>query len=387
MKRLLCFLVVLKFCLFTWPAVADTAINGKWLDYYEEGDSLRIDKGVSITSQTANELAGAYLKTGFWTWDFSDSIVTFRVRSTNWRDVNSLSLIITHSGLKFKESETLDIKQRLINPPNNEWIEVAVPVSAWIKYGVVNRSKINSILISISDLGYNRITVDIANIKITKNKSTAPIVSFSIDDGLKDTMQAAEIFDNYKIVGTAFIDPSTIGNPGYIMPVDVINLVFAGWDISGHRIGNLNKLSVEELNYHIIYTKKYLEFIGSSGSDLYALPNGATNNLVSESLSKHFKYIFNINGMANNTTAILPLSINRHSIDRHTRLKLAMSWVDSCIENNEWLIINFHTFSNDWSKEEDWSLDDLKSLIEYIQSKNVPILPISSVLRSIDYSK
>lgn len=386
MKKLLCLLILLKVFLTTWPVMADASINGRWLDYYEEGDSVRVDKGVSVTTRTANERAGAYLKTGLWRWDLSNSVITFRVKVSNWRDVHTMIFVVGSSGLKFEKSATFNIKQRIIGASNNEWVEISIPQSAWIIDGDVDWANINSILFAVADLGYQRITAEIANIKITKIPQTIqqPIITISFDDGLKDTMIGASIMEKFNVVGTAFIDPATIDTDNFMSNDDVINLIFKGWDISGHKIGNLAKLSAPELHDHVNSTSDYLKDIGSPGYAQYALPNGIRSGAIMAELNSKFKYVFNINGMANSPTATLFSSINRHSIDKHTSLALAKKWVDDCVKYNEWTIINFHSFSNDWKNEEDWSEEDFTELLSYIKSKNVPIVPASVVIKNID---
>ena len=74
------------FCVFFsgW-VVADTTLNGRWLDYFEEGDSVRVDRGVAVTTRVAGAKAGAYLKTGLWTWNLERSSLSFRVKVSEWK--------------------------------------------------------------------------------------------------------------------------------------------------------------------------------------------------------------------------------------------------------------------------------------------------------------
>lgn len=385
MKKFLCFLILFKFLFLTWPVFADSSINGRWLDYYEEGDSTRIDKGVSLKTKEGQKRVGAYIKTGLWTWDLSDSILTFRVKISNWKDVDTAILVVSSSGLKFEKAATFNIKQRLVGASNNEWIEISVPKSAWVIDGEIDWSKINSFLFAVADLGYKRIDAEIANIKVTKiEKHQEPFITISIDDGLIDTNEAFKVMQNFGYPGTAFIDVDKIDQEGYLKKSDLFAMIINGWDISGHRIGNLKQLDENGLKEHSKNTFEYLQSLGSVGAKQYALPNGARNIEITKALNENFDSIFNIYGMSNDSQTILTSSINRHSVDKHTSLALAKKWVDDAIENKEWLIINFHTFSDDWKNEEDWSLEDFTSILEYIQSKKVKVVPASYVLKKIN---
>ena len=362
------------------PANADTNINGRWLDYFEEGDSLRQDGGVKVTTIKPKEKAGAYLKTGFWTWNLEKSSLSFKVKVSNWNDAYIVTLLVGN-GLKFDNAATFDAKRHFINPPNNEWVEVSVPPSAWDIAGDIDWKNIDSILVSVADTGNKRITVEIADIKVVPMTKTSGVVSFCIDDGLIDTMQAFTIMERMKIRGTVFIDVKEISNKGFISSAQLGDLNAAGWDIGGHNMGILTKYSAEDLSKNLNDTSKYLKERNFQGSNLYALPNGGRNSSIIQELSKNFNFIFNIDGMSNNQNHLVKTNINRHSIDKHTSLALAKKWIDDAMTNNEWVIINFHTFSDTWEKEEDWTIEDFKSLMEYVISSNIPVMTISEVLK------
>lgn len=165
MKNFFYFLVLLLFSPFVF---ADTQINGRWLDYYEEGDSIRINNGVSLSTKEDNKRVGAYIKTGLWTWDLSNSILTFKVKSANWKNVKSAVLIVSSSGLKFEKAATLDVKKLVGDTTSKDWIEVTVLQETWVLDGGANWAKINSFLFAV--VGQNDPnTVEISNISTSKN--------------------------------------------------------------------------------------------------------------------------------------------------------------------------------------------------------------------------
>lgn len=369
---------IVKVTLFAfWPVsvFADSSLNGRWLDYFDEGDSIRIEQGVKVTTRKPEERAGSYLKTGLWTWDLSNTSMSFRIKVSDWKSVSILTLMVGN-GLKFEKSALIDIRRRFINPPNNEWIEVNIPFSSWSRDGNIDWTKVDSFLVTIADNGAQRVTVEIANIKYRKQSPTSGVISLTFDDGEIDTLKAASVLAKYRIPATAFIDPLVIGTDKFMSSDDIKALAAAGWDIGGHRIGNLNQLSNDDLIKHATDVSNYLQTLGVNGQNLYALPNGFRTEKTVNALSEKFRFIFNIDGMNNDAKVIIRKNINRQSIDKHTSLALAKSWVDAA-KNGEWVIINFHTFSDTWEKEEDWSIADFTSLIEYINSQNIPILTVS----------
>lgn len=383
MNKLIIYTLVVFFSLFllaTKESHADTSINGRWLDYFEEGDSLRIDGGVKVTTLKPKEKAGAYLKTGLWTWNLEKTSLSFKIKVSNWNEAFIITLLVGN-GLKFENAATFDIKRRFVGGAPNEWIEVVVPPSAWNIEGVVDWKNINSILLSIADAGTERIDVQIADIKTVPMKNSKAIVSISFDDGMIDTMTGAMIMAKYDFPGSAFIDVTKINQPDFITSFDVKSLNILGWDIGGHNMGKLTQMSSSELSHHVTTTFEYLDNHKTKGSKLYALPNGSRNENVLKTVGEVFPYIFNIDGMSNDSAHITPLNINRHSIDKHTSLALAKTWIDNAIANKEWVIINFHTFSDTWEKEEDWTVADFTALLDYIKLTGIEVKTISEVLK------
>lgn len=382
MKKYLFLAVILKFFVFVWPGVvmADTSLNGRWLDYFEEGDSVRINSGASVTTQKPQDKAGTYIKTGLWRWNLKNNALSFRVKVSDWTEAAVVTLIVGN-GIKLNAAATVDIRLRFINAPNDEWVEVVVPPSAWTEENEVDWENIDMVLFTIMDSGNQRITGQIANIKAVPITAPTGVVSITVDDGEPDTMLLASVMSASGYAGTAFIDVTKVGQPGFITEQDVAALIAAGWDISGHNMGNLTKMPIAEVEQHVATTAGYLQAHNAPGADLYALPNGGRNAAVVDAVKTKFPYVFNIDGMANDRNYIIPSNINRHSIDKHTSLKMAQKWVDDAKKNGEWVIINFHTFSDNWAKEEDWTEADLRSLIDYIKSQGMEVMPVSAVLK------
>ena len=382
MKKYILLAIIAKFFILIWPigALADTSLHGRWLDYYEEGDSTRISRGVSVVTQKPNERAGGYIKTGLWTWNMKDSAVSFRVKVSDWNKASVVTLVVGN-GLKFSNAATFDIRRRFVGSPNDEWVEAVIPPSAWSVDGDIDWENIDSVLFSVMDTGESRITAQIANIKVVPMQKQAGRVTITVDDGLIDTMVMQKLLADRGVAGTAFVDVAKIDQPGYITTADMNALVASGWDIGGHNIGRLSKMTAAERADHVDATAKYLAAISPSGSKLYALPNGERNTDVNADLSTKFTHIFNIDGMSNDAAYLIPTNVNRHSIDKHTSLALAKKWVDDAKTNGEWVIINFHTFSDTWVNEEDWSVADVTALLDYIKELNVAVQPISAVLK------
>ncbi len=364
-------------------AVANETISGRWLDYFNEGDSYVINGGVQVTTKEDKVKVGSYLKTGLWRWNLQDSTITFKIRSSNWNNTFITSLIVTDVGLKFQSSATLDIKSRLVNPHDNEWIEVTVPASAWEHEGTINWSKINAILLSVADNGSGRAVVGIKDIKFVTNINNTGIVSITFDDGMIDMMWAQKEMSVYGYKGTAFLHVNSINKPEFVNDKDITLLSKEGWDIGGHHMLPLPILREQDLVDHLNNTAEYIK--KHNTTMLYSLPEGATNEHINELLSAKFSYIFNINGMAN-SASYFTTTMNRYSVDKYTTLEQVKNWIDNT-KKGEWVIINFHTFSDNRVRvlNQDWTLTQFKEMLQYLRDNNVRVETISKVLQHGNY--
>ena len=358
-------------------AFADTTINGRWLDYYEEGASKRVDGGVMVTTQKAGEKAGAYLKTGWLTWDLKDSTVNFTLKVSNWKDVKVLSLLVGN-GLNMEVSATIDLDWKVRSKIDDAEVVVSVPFSAWLpeEGKTVDFSKIDSVLLMVASKpgSTKQVTATVTGITVVKNTMPRAVVSLTIDDGFVDALPLATLLQKYGYTATAFVDPLTIDTPGYMTRADLVHLRDLGWGLGGHRIGRMSQLRGAELEQNLRFSWEYLEkFYPSPTTALpFAYPNGEA--ISSENLT-YFTQWFNISGM-NNGSAVPTTSINRHSVDRWTTVDQVKSWIDAAIVNKEWVVINFHSFKDEPTADEDWSLSDVKLLLDYITEKSVEVRPI-----------
>ena len=356
---------------------ADTTINGRWLDYYDEGASKRVDSGVMVTTQKSGEKAGAYLKTGWLTWDLKDSTVNFTLKVSHWKDVKILSLLVGN-GLNMEVSATIDLDWKVRSKIDDVEVVVSVPFSAWIpeEGKTVDFSKIDSVLLMVASKpgSTKQVSATVTGITVVKNTMPHAVVSLTIDDGFVDALPLATLLRKYGYTATAFVDPLTIDTPGYMTRADLVHLRDLGWGLGGHRIGRMSRLHGAELEQNLRFSWEYLEkFYPSPTTALpFAYPNGET--IPSENLT-FFTQWFNISGM-NNGSAVPTSNINRHSVDKWTTFDQVRTWVDAAVANNEWIIINFHSFKDEPTADEDWSLSDVKLLLDYLKAKSIEVRPI-----------
>jgi peptidoglycan/xylan/chitin deacetylase (PgdA/CDA1 family) len=84
--------------------------------------------------------------------------------------------------------------------------------------------------------------------------ATRPLmVSLTFDDGSADQMTAHQLLKNHGMVGTFYINSSSIGSPGFLTRADLETLKANGHEIGGHSFNHssLISLSADEANRQI----------------------------------------------------------------------------------------------------------------------------------------
>lgn len=188
--------------------------------------------------------------------------------------------------------------------------------------------------------------------------------------------------DWFKELGCAYTIPvvcSRINSDGYPTLEQVLELQNDyGYEIASHTFNHvsLDKQTDEVMEKEL---KSSFEFLNKNGlrCENFMIPYGAYNNKVLAVASKYYRSIRNseedYNSIGLDTTRIKSFWIDRY---KTTDLEGQKTRVDNAFENGLWLIFSMHT----GTMEESEFTDMVKPLIEYVNSKNIPIMTVSKAL-------
>jgi len=98
--------------------------------------------------------------------DFTGAAVKARVRVARWADLTGLTLVFGSDGVAAAKTVTLDLKSRLVDPADGEWVEVVVRVSELERYNDVDLSSINFAMIRAQGTPGNH--VDIGTVSLVR---------------------------------------------------------------------------------------------------------------------------------------------------------------------------------------------------------------------------
>ena len=188
--------------------------------------------------------------------------------------------------------------------------------------------------------------------------------------------------DWFKELGCAYTIPvvcSRINSEGYPTLEQVLELQNDyGYEIASHTFNHvyLDKQTDEVMEEEI---KSSFEFLNKNGlrCENFMIPFGGYNNKVLAVASKYYRSIRSseedYNSIGLDTTHIKSFWIDRY---KTTDLEGQKTRVDNAFENGLWLIFSMHT----GTMAESEFTDMVKPLIEYINSKNIPIMTVSKAL-------
>ena len=188
--------------------------------------------------------------------------------------------------------------------------------------------------------------------------------------------------DWFKALGCAYTIPvvcSRINSDGYPTLEQVLELQNNyGYEIASHTFNHVDltnqtdEVMEEEL-------KSSFEFLNKNGlrCENFMIPFGKYNNKVLAVAAKYYRSTRSseedYNSIGLDTTHIKSFWIDRY---KTTDLEGQKLRVDNAFENGLWLIFSMHTGSMGESE----FTDMVKPLIEYINSKNIPIMTVSKAL-------
>ena len=188
--------------------------------------------------------------------------------------------------------------------------------------------------------------------------------------------------DWFKELGCAYTIPvvcSRINSDGYPTLEQVLELQNNyGYEIASHTFNHveLDKQTDEVMEEEI---KSSFEFLNKNGlrCENFMIPFGKYNNKVLAVASKYYRSIRSseedYNSIGLDTTHIKSFWIDRY---KTTDLEGQKARVDNAFENGLWLIFSMHT----GTMAESEFTDMVKPLIEYVNSKNIPIMTVSKAL-------
>ena len=211
--------------------------------------------------------------------------------------------------------------------------------------------------------------------------SPSALVSFTFDDGLKNTFtNAFPVLEGFNAPGTVYVPTDSIGASSAAMSLeDLKQLQAEGWEISSHSKDHLISAGTPADAYesNIQIAKEALESYGFPDPG-YATPGGHWSHDVVTMARKYYGYVRIADGASNK----LPFDRNKLSakvLDGYTSLDSVKSSLDTAQSNNEWIVFLIHGVS-DWPSNTKPAF--LQEILEELANRDIPVFNVRDVIRS-----
>lgn len=359
-------------------------MDSGWSDWYGAGttshdSTIKLSSSASIKIVNPNTAGLAGMRKNITDGDWTRNAFRFFVRSDDWDTVAEASLLLSTSGL-FTEYFTLNLKNFLVTPPNDEWIEINCTISDFENTtGSANWATVNDMIIRTSATAGNTPTVW-ADGFVRYPVTSRGCVSIVFDDGWDSQYTQAKLkMDQYNFPGTAYVIWDAVGDSGYMTQAQIEGLAAVGWDIAGHGGVNLTTMTQAEVESDLREMRDYLDTYGFRGADNYALPNGGYNDTVLKQIYKYFGTARSIDGLKQ-SRHLIPRRPSAVSVTNATSTATLQGYIDNALANGDWLIITFHKIVTTATEDTEYSIANFGTFIDYVASSGIDVLTVSDAI-------
>lgn len=371
-------------------------IDSGWTNYFNNGevslDSTDFISGtasVKIVTVANSSTACGARKTISPSLNWRNKTFKIWVKADNWDLINLAYLVISTSG-SFASSYRISLKPFMTNPVyyNGRWVELILPQSKFVvRNGTPDWSTVNDVMVQVFGEAGGTTTIKFDGMSVIDNPTKA-LISITFDDGhISQFTLAKPVLDKYGYAATNFIIPDYVGTDNYNTQDQVDIEADCGWDISGHHQTNFHDLSPTERVAALKSIRSYLNSHGYKGSDIFAYPNGAEDPDINKIVRRFFSVARTIVDAPQSINYMDPLRISCRLVHNYDTPSTVQGWIDSAIANNEWLILCFHKITSPATNAIHYTPADFTTVIDYIATKGVPVLPMSEALNKIAESR
>lgn len=368
-----------------------------WTDFYANGsvghvtDTFMTGTGAIKIVTPADLSSPAGMRKNLTTQDWTNKCVKMWIKADDWAKLSVTYLEISTSGTTYASffRASLGPLMSYREQWSGQWIELVIPQSRFtVGAGTPSWATVGSLRVKAYGTTGNSGTIYIDEIAAVNN-AKQPIISITFDDGhVSQFTNARPILDKYGYRATNYTIPNYIGVQNYMSQAQTDQLAATGWDVSGHHETNLHTMTTAQLHTEMKKVRAYLNAHGYKGGDHFAYPNGSdgTNNegvLINTVVQQYFASGRTIISMGQPTGFMDRMRLPSAILHNTDTLAAVKGWVDTAIANNDWLVLCFHKIVPSPASSIDWSTSDFAALIDYIATKNVPVLPVSEALTAI----
>ncbi|MGZ4519160.1 MAG: polysaccharide deacetylase family protein [Mycobacteriaceae bacterium] len=283
---------------------------------------------------------------------------------------------------------------------DGEWMRVTLPFGTATTVGAPSRNSLASMTIQHYDNSAGQTTFHFGGLALAPEPSQWPngVVSFTFDDGyMSHYTQAKPYLDKYGYAATEFLICEGVYNnatyPSYMNMQQCQTLENqSDWEVSTHAYTFANHsasytgISDAAALADMAKARDWIRANGFRGADIFAYPLGNFNANTVQNVRAIFscgRSISQFGGFVDETFP--PADISRlrcMTLGSANTLASAQQAVDRAFANKEWLVFCMHDIVTTATTNLQWSIANFQALVDYVNTKTIPVRKVSDVLKS-----
>ena len=370
-------------------------------------DTSLFKRGSQCLSGLTDGAGGGFSvrRTGLPSLDWTGKIPAVLFRVDDWTNLSDMSLYMGDTTLANRFVHTFT--DPLANAPtqdsmllrNNEWGVLTVPwgVKTAIT-GSPNRAAITDYQLRAADKNGIAINVHWNALFAVNEQTVFPngVVSLVFDDGWDSQYTQARLkMDQYGFPGSCYVIASQQINSvnGYMTLQQLHDLEdMNGWQIGGHAYDTAvhdawtqATVDTATATLDMQRQKAWLVGEGFKGLEHWAMPGGNYNSGIESVAKRYYATARTLN--AGNHESLAPwnpmrLRTGMYVINTTTTAAI-QTQVDLAYANKTWLILVFHKIVAAPSVSTEYSIANFGTVIDYLNTKGIPVRTVNQVLGSV----
>jgi len=357
--------------------------DGSWTHLYEDGQSF-------YRLETAETLGPSFIDyTPKNPISMEQKYIYFRLRINAFKAWGGLEIRLSSDdkyenyyaiNIPFYSDEEFNIIQA------QQWIDYTSTLGGAQKVGNPDKKTIKHIGFFVQGqqiVKSGTFTVDFAEISLRKSLHKG-ILSITFDDGYDEQFEAAQIMANYGLRGTAYVMTNELNTKNYLTYEQVQKMGNEWhWGISSHHFTPITEMTEKEFNKEIDSTLSVLKELGFESDSLhFAYPLGKQNHKTTLPWIQEKFLTARVAGGGGET---LPpanwLMLKTFNVTHEVSPEDLIARVKQAQENNEWLILMFHRFTEEPTSSDAlvYPMADFEEFCKKLSAVGIPTHPVHEV--------
>lgn len=268
----------------------------------------------------------------------------------------------------------------------NRWHRVTIPMAQLSPGGSATASMLSDVrnvrFEAYAKAGTNA-EILVADFRV-HDDPVGPGIVFIFDDAHDSTYdEAFPVMQAAGFLGCVAVETSNVGNANRCSLAELQEMHTAGWDMASHTKsgGQLSSADMAAVRTQLRDSYTYLVTNGlTRGSRFFVYPGGTWDETILKEVLVHYDAA----RVASNQNFNAPFVADRGLIrpwyfTNSTTLAAAQAAVDRVVERGGLAVMTFHDLVTTPSANEDWSIANFSSLIDYIAAADVAVYRPSDV--------